>query len=305
MDDRGFLLKISLLYLYYAWMNYSPERQKLYVMRFLRGIFFIGFLLPRVASAEGFAKNWQLGFSEPASPLARRIFGFHDDILLPLTFTICVLVFALGFFICWRFSEKRNKVPSKRTHNSKLEIVWTLIPVVILALISVPSFKLMHAIDDLSDTSFTIKATGHQWYWSYEYPDHEGLTFDSNLVRGDDLRDKSKRLLQTDNALVIPVDQKLRLLITSADVLHSWSVPRLGVKMDAVTGKVNEIWLQADKMGTYYGFCTELCGDGHAYMPVEVRVVSRGEFALWLRDAKKRFAFSSERRNDLSFALRL
>ncbi len=249
------------------------------------------------AAAVELAKNWQLGLSEPVSPIAKQIFNFHNNILLPISFAICVFVFALGGFICWRFSEKRNKKPSKRTHNLKLEVIWTIIPVIILVILFVPSFKMLRSIDDLSNAAFSVKATGHQWYWSYEYPDHDGFTFDSNLLSGDELKDKSKRLLKTDNALVLPVGQKVRLLITSADVLHSWAVPRFGVKMDAVPGRLNETWVQVDKAGVYYGFCTELCGHGHAYMPVEVHAVSKGEFAVWLRDAKKRFAKNTNKNN--------
>ena len=238
----------------------------------------------------GASHNWQTGFQEPASALARQAFGFHDNVLLPVLTAICLLVFVLGGFICWRFSEKRNPKPSKRTHNVRLEVIWTLIPVAILVVLFVPSFNLMRAIEDVSEASLTVKATGHQWYWSYEYPDHDGLTFDSNLLQGDDLKDKSKRLLQTDNALVLPVGEKVRVLVTAADVIHSWSVPSFAVKIDGVPGRVNETWLTAEKKGVYYGFCTELCGAGHAYMPVEVHVVSKAEFVIWIRKAKKQFA---------------
>ncbi len=250
-----------------------------------------------VVSAEGGdggAHNWQTGFPEPASPLAREAFGFHDSLLMPVIVVICIFVFLLGGFICWRFSEKRNPKPSQTTHNSRLEVIWTLVPVAILAVLFVPSFNLMRAVEDVSEAAFTVKATGQQWYWSYEYPDHDGLTFDSNLLRGDDLKDKSKRLLQTDNALVLPVGEKVRVLVTAADVLHSWSVPSFGVKIDGVPGRLNETWLTAEKKGVYYGFCTELCGAGHAYMPVEVHVVSKAEFVIWLRKAKKRFAANND-----------
>ena len=247
------------------------------------------------ASAEtGVARNWQTGFSEPASSVARQAFGFHDNFLMPIVLVICLFVFLLLGFICWRFSEKRNPTPSRRTHNSKLEVIWTLVPVAILAVLFVPSYNLMRNIEDVSEADLTVKATGHQWYWSYEYPDHDGLTFDSNLLRGDDLKDKSKRLLQTDNALVLPVGQKVRVIVTASDVLHSWSTPRFGVKIDAVPGRLNETWFTADKKGIYYGFCTELCGAGHAYMPVEVHIVSKAEFVIWLRKAKKRFATNDD-----------
>ena len=265
---------------------------------------FVGALVPSYANALELAKNWQLGLPEPASPIARQIFDLHNNILLPMSFAICLFVFALGGFICWRFSEKRNKKPSKRTHNLKLEVVWTIIPIIILVILFVPSLKLLRSIDDLTNSAFSVKATGHQWYWSYEYPDHDGFSFDSNLLSEDELKDKSKRLLKTDNALVLPVGQKVRLLITSVDVLHSWAVPMFGVKMDAVPGKLNETWVQVDKPGVYYGFCTELCGHGHAYMPVEVHAVSKGEFAVWLRDAKKRFAKNNpDKSNSHNFAL--
>ncbi len=257
--------------------------------------------LAQEGEAVGASHNWQTGFQEPASSLARQAFDFHDNLLMPVLTAICLLVFVLGGFICWRFSEKRNPKPSKRTHNVRLEVIWTLIPVAILVVLFVPSFNLMRAIEDVSEASLTVKATGHQWYWSYEYPDHDGLTFDSNLLQGDDLKDKSKRLLQTDNALVLPVGVKVRVLVTAADVLHSWSVPSFAVKIDGVPGRVNETWLTAEKKGVYYGFCTELCGAGHAYMPVEVRVVSKAEFVIWLRKAKKQFAanIDNNRQGDL------
>ena len=244
----------------------------------------------------GVARNWQTGFSEPASSVARQAFGFHDNFLMPVSVAICVFVFLFGGFICWRFAEKRNPKPSRTTHNFKLEVIWTLVPVAILAVLFVPSFNIMRAIEDVSNADLTVKATGHQWYWSYEYPDHDGLTFDSNLLRGEALKDKSKRLLQTDNALVLPVGEKVRVLVTASDVIHSWSVPRFGVKIDAVPGRLNETWFAADKKGVYYGFCTELCGAGHAYMPVEVHVVSKAEFVIWLRKAKKQFATDTDPR---------
>ncbi len=240
------------------------------------------------------AQNWQTGFSAPASPVARQSFEFHDNLLQPIIVFICLFVFLLGGFICWRFAEKRNPTPSRTTHHSKLEVVWTLVPVAILVVLFVPSFNIMRAIEDVSEADLTVKATGHQWYWSYEYPDHDGLAFDSNLLTEDELKDKSKRLLQTDNALVLPVGSKVRVLVTATDVLHSWAVPRFGVKIDAVPGRLNETWLTADEKGVYYGFCTELCGAGHAYMPIEVHIVSKAEFVIWLRKAKERFATKSQ-----------
>ena len=248
-----------------------------------------------VANA-GVANDWQTGFPAPASSIARQAFTFHDNVLMPVVVVICLFVFLLGGFICWRFAEKRNPKPSRTTHNSKLEVIWTLVPVTILAVLFVPSFNLMRAVEDVSGADITVKATGNQWYWSYEYPDHDGLTFDSNLLRGEDLKDKSKRLLQTDNALVLPAGEKVRVLVTASDVLHSWSVPSFGVKIDAVPGRLNETWFTADEKGVYYGFCTELCGAGHAYMPVEVHVVSKAEFVIWLRKAKKRFAAKTNTR---------
>ena len=247
-------------------------------------------------NVAGIANDWQTGFPAPASSVARQAFAFHDNLLMPVIAAICLFVFLLGGFICWRFAEKRNPKPSRTTHNIKLEVIWTLVPVAILAVLFVPSFNLMRTIEDVSEADLTVKATGHQWYWSYEYPDHDGLTFDSNLLREDDLKDKSKRLLQTDNALVLPVGQKVRVLVTAADVIHSWSVPSFGVKIDGVPGRLNETWFTADEKGVYYGFCTELCGAGHAYMPVEVHVVSKAEFVIWLRKAKKRFAAKADPR---------
>ncbi|MDH3700862.1 MAG: cytochrome c oxidase subunit II [Alphaproteobacteria bacterium] len=249
---------------------------------------FAMFLFSGAAFAAG-PRNWQLGLPEPVSPTAKFIDPFHDWLVVMCT-VISVFVLLLLLWVAFRFSEKRNPTPSTRTHNSVLEVVWTVLPILILLVIAVPSFKLLYLADRTPDPDMTLKIIGNQWYWSYEYPDHGNFTFDANLVPEADLKPGQKRLMDTDNPVVLPVGKKVRLLMTATDVLHGWSISQFGVRLDTVPGQTNETWVQIDKPGTYYGFCSELCGAGHAYMPIMVKAVSPAEFDAWVAQAKTKFA---------------
>lgn len=235
-------------------------------------------------------ENWQLGFQRAASPTAEQIHWFNDVILLPVIVAIVVFVLGLLVFVMWRFSEKRNPTPSRTTHNTVIEVLWTVVPVVILVIIAIPSFKLLYFADHTEEAEMTLKATGRQWYWSYQYPDQGGFEFDATLVPEEELQPGQKRLLETDNPVVLPVDTNIRLLITASDVLHSFALPAMGIKLDAVPGKVNETWMRITEEGTYYGQCSELCGSGHSYMPITIKAVSKAEFEHWVQQARTEFA---------------
>jgi cytochrome c oxidase subunit 2 len=234
---------------------------------------------------------WQLGFQPPASPVMERIESFHDLLLWIITL-ISIFVLVLLAYVCFRFRASGNAAPSRRTHNTLLEIAWTAIPVLILVVIAIPSFKLLYYQDVVPDAELTVKAVGHQWYWSYEYPDNGDFAFDAYMVADDDLQAGQPRLLATDNALVLPVGTDIRLLVTATDVLHSWAMPAFGVKMDAVPGRINETWFNIEAPGMYYGQCSELCGDFHGFMPIMIDAVSKDEFEAWTKQAQEQFAES-------------
>lgn len=240
-----------------------------------------GLALP--AFAEGSPSPWQLGFQSPASPSAEKMDEFHTLLLYIIT-AIVVFVTALLAWVLIRFNARANPTPSTTTHNVKLEILWTVVPVLILLVIAVPSFRLLYFADRAHTPEMTLKVTGKQWYWSYEYPDHGGVAFDSYMLKDNEI-DSAKsqiRLLSTDNPVVLPVDTDIQILVTASDVIHSWAIPSLGLKTDAVPGRNNETWVRITKPGTYYGQCSELCGKDHAYMPVEIQAVSKDEFASWV-----------------------
>ena len=234
-------------------------------------------------------KNWQLGFQEPASQTMRDIVWFHDYMLVPIIVAISVFVLFLMLYVMIRFRASKNPNPSKTTHNVVVEIVWTLVPCLILIVMAVPSFKVLYSQDTIPKADVTIKAIGYQWYWGYEYPD-ENIIFDSYMIEDKDLKKGQPRLLAVDNVVVVPVNKVVKVLITANDVLHAWALPAFGVKRDAMPGRVNETWFKAEKEGTYYGQCSELCGIKHAFMPIEVRVVSNEEYEQWLSEAKVKFA---------------
>lgn len=248
------------------------------------------FLMATPALAElGQPRPWQLGFQEGVTPIAHQIDTFHDFLMILIT-VITVFVLALLIYVAIKFNAKANPKPSKTTHNTTLEVLWTVVPIVILLVIAVPSFRLLFAQYDFPKADVTVKAIGNQWYWTYEYPDQDNLTFDAVLVEEADLKPGQPRLLATDNDVVVPVNKNVHILVTATDVLHNWTVPAFGVKVDAVPGRLIRTWFRAEKTGTFYGQCSELCGSRHAFMPITVRVVSDAEYAAWLVDAKKKFA---------------
>ena len=241
---------------------------------------------------EAFAdqpKDWQLGFQNPASDGMRDIVNFHNNLLLPIIIAISVFVLFLMLYACVRFRASANPNPSKRTHNVTVEILWTLIPCLILIVMAVPSFKILYKQDTIPKADLTIKAVGYQWYWGYEYPD-ENIIFDSYMIKEEELKEGQPRLLTVDNEVVVPVNKDVKVLITANDVLHAWALPSFGVKRDAVPGRINETWFKAEEEGTYYGQCSELCGIKHAFMPITVKVVTEEEYQEWLDEAKVKFA---------------
>lgn len=244
-------------------------------------------LIPAVAWAT--PQPWQMGQQIPATPIMERIHSFHALLLWIIT-AIVIFVLALLIYACWRFAEKRNPVPSRRSHHTMLEVVWTAVPVLILVIIAIPSFKLLYFMDVEPQTDLTIKATGHQWYWSYTYPDNGNFTFDANIVADSDLQSGQLRLLETDNRLVVPAGVNVRIQTTAADVLHSWAVPQFGVKVDAVPGRLNQLWINVEQPGVYYGQCSELCGVNHGFMPITVEALSKPDFDAWVAEAQQKFA---------------
>lgn len=232
---------------------------------------------------------WQMGFQEAATPTMERISSFND-LLLVIIVAITIFVLGLLLYVMWRFNEKRNPNPSRTTHNTLIEVLWTVIPVIILVGIAVPSFKLLYFADRIEEADMTIKAIGRQWYWSYEYPDHGNFTFDAYLVAEEDLQEGQVRLLDTDNPVVLPVDTNIRVLVTASDVLHNFAMPSFGVKLDGVPGRINETWFRITRTGTFYGQCSELCGAGHAYMPITIKAVTPEAFEDWVKQAQDEFA---------------
>ncbi|HIK87023.1 MAG TPA: cytochrome c oxidase subunit II [Alphaproteobacteria bacterium] len=240
----------------------------------------------------GAAHPWGLNLREAFSPVMAEMVSFHNA-LIWLIVIISLFVLALLAIIVVRFNAKSNPKASKTTHNTFIEIAWTVIPVLILVIMAVPSFKLLYKSDVTPEAHMTVKAIGHQWYWSYEYPDHGNFTYDAWLVQDkEDIDGEDRpytRLLTTDTRVVVPVGKVIRVQMTSTDVLHSWAVPSLGVKKDAVPGRLNELWFEADREGIFYGQCSELCGTNHGYMPIEVHAVSEEEFLLWVEEAKENY----------------
>jgi len=242
-----------------------------------------------VAGGTAFAElgqpaPWEYKLQEAGSPVMENIITFHN-ILLAIITVITLFVLALLIVVVVKFNAKANPVPSKTTHNTLIEVAWTLIPVLILVAIAVPSFRLLFLELDVPKADLTVKVTGKQWYWSYAYPDNGKFEFDSLLAQ-----DKKPRLLGVDNEMVVPVNKVVRIQTTGADVIHSFAVPAFGIKIDSIPGRLNETWFKATKTGMYYGQCSELCGKDHAFMPIAVKVVSDQEFAAWTEAAKKKFA---------------
>ena len=252
-------------------------------------------LFSSVASANQ-PKDWQLGFQKAASQGMEDIIWFHDYMLVPVITAITVFVLFLILYACVRFRASRNPIASTTSHNTLIEVLWTLIPCLILIVLAVPSFKLLYEQDTIPKADVTIKAVGYQWYWGYEYPD-ENIIFESYMIEEKDLLPGQPRLLTVDNEIFVPVDKVVKVLITANDVLHAWALPSFGVKRDAVPGRINETWFKADRTGTFYGQCSELCGIKHAFMPITVNVVSQEEYEKWLIEAKQKFAKNSNNKN--------
>jgi len=240
-------------------------------------------------AAQGQAVPWQLGFQDAFSPVAHDMNDFHN-LLLVITTAIVVFVMALLIYVAIRFNKKANPTPSKTSHNTLIEILWTVVPILILMAIAIPSFKLLYFGDRIEKADMTIKAIGYQWYWGYEYADEDGLEFEAVMLEDDERTEGQPRLLATDNAIVLPIDTNIRLLVTAEDVLHAWAMPAFGVKLDAVPGRLNETWMRIEKEGMYYGQCSELCGARHGFMPIMVKAVSKEDYAKWLVKAKEEFA---------------
>ena len=253
------------------------------------------FISNQALSAEniGAAHPWGLNLREAFSPVMAEMVSFHNA-LIWLIVIISLFVLALLVIIVVKFNTKANPKASKTTHNTFIEIAWTAIPVLILVVMAVPSFKLLYKSDVVPEAHMTVKAIGHQWYWSYEYPDHGNFTYDAWLVQDkEDMEGEDRpftRLLTTDTRVVVPVGKVIRVQMTSTDVLHSWAVPSLGVKKDAVPGRLNELWFEADREGIFYGQCSELCGTNHGFMPIEVHAVSEEEFLALVEDSKEKYA---------------
>lgn len=247
------------------------------------------FALSPNAMAAGVAEPWQTGFQNAVTPVMEDLTSFHNLLLILITI-ITIFVLALLLVCIFRFNAKANPVPSKTSHNTLLEVLWTAIPILILVVIAIPSFKLLYFQDRAQDADMTIKAIGNQWYWSYEYPDHGNFAFDAVMLRDDELKPGQPRLLATDTTVVVPVNTNVRLLVTANDVIHSWTIPAFGIKMDGVPGRLNETWFRAEAEGMYYGQCSELCGKDHGFMPIQVKVVSKEEFDKWTEWAKQEYA---------------
>ncbi len=233
----------------------------------------------------------QLGLQGAVTPVMQAIHEFHDLVNV-IIIVITLFVMALMGYVMWRFRESANPTPSRTTHNTMIEVVWTVVPIIILVLIAVPSFRLLHLQYSFPKPDLTIKATGHQWYWSYQYPDQDAFAFDSYMLTDDERQERidkgltAPRLLAVDNDVVVPVNKNVHVLVTANDVIHNWTIPSFGSKVDAVPGRVTSTWFRAEKEGVYYGQCSELCGADHAFMPIAVRVVSDEVFAKWTEAMK-------------------
>jgi cytochrome c oxidase subunit 2 len=230
-----------------------------------------------------------MGMQAAGGPLKQQIIGLHDLVLVIIT-VITLFVAGLLLWVMWRYSAKRNPAPSQISHNSFLEVAWTVLPILILVVIAIPSFRLVYYEDRTPDADMTVKVTAHQWYWEYSYPDKGNIDFSSYIVPDDQLKPGQLRLLTVDNDLVVPAGKNIRVLAGSADVIHSFFVPSLGVQRYAIPGRTIETWFRADKPGIYYGECNQICGTNHSRMPIVVRAVTSEEFDAWLVQAKTKFA---------------
>ncbi len=256
------------------------------------GALIVGLLLATAGAAWaalGQPTPWQLGLQDAATPVMADIIWFHNYLLWIIAAITAFVLVLLGIIVL-RFNARANPTPTRTTHNTLLEVLWTIVPVVILLFIAVPSFRLLFVQLDVPKPDLTVKATGKQWYWSYSYPDNGNFEFDSLIVAEKDLKPDQPRLLTVDNELVVPVNKVVHVLVTGADVIHSFAMPSFGIKIDAVPGRLNDTWFKATIEGTFHGQCSELCGKDHAFMPITIRVVNDNEFKTWVEAAKKKYA---------------
>ncbi|MBI1262585.1 MAG: cytochrome c oxidase subunit II [Rhizobiales bacterium] len=271
----------------------------LFVMAMAMGHFDGGFV--SAALADGLAHPGQIGLQTSNTPVMDDIHSFHTFLMWIITIIVAFVTLLLAI-VAVRFNAKANPTPSKTSHNTILEFAWTIIPVMILVVIAIPSFRLLYKELVIPPADLTIKATGYQWYWGYEYPDNGDFSFDSNMVADSDLQPGQPRLLTADAPMVVPVDTTVRVIVTGADVIHSFAMPSFGVKVDAIPGRLNETWFRAENTGTFYGQCSELCGQSHAFMPIEIKVVSKEEFASWAESQKEANAAPATDKVNLALA---
>ena len=234
-------------------------------------------------------QNWQMGFQPAHSPVQAGIEGLHSLVLWLMAFVTLFVAFLL-LFVVWRYRASKNPVPSRTSHHTALEVAWTVIPVLVLVAIAIPSFRLIYFEDRTNAADLTIKVTGHQWYWEFTYPDQGNIDFSSYMIKDEDLKDGQLRHLDVDNRVVVPAGKNVRILTTSADVIHSFFIPSLGVQRYAIPGRTIETWVKVDQPGVYYGECNQICGTNHSVMPISVQALSDKDFAAWVEDAKKKFA---------------
>jgi len=237
---------------------------------------------------------WQIGLQDPASPVKHLMDSFHNLLTVIITLIVIFVAGLLAYCVV-RFNAKANPVPSRTSHHTLLEVAWTVLPVIILIVVAVPSFKLLYVAERVPQADMTIKVTGRQWYWDYEYPDQGNIAFSSYIIQEADLKPGQRRLLEVDNRVVVPVNTTVRMLVTAGDVIHSWAIPAFGVKKDGVPGRINETWFKAEREGVYYGQCSEICGTNHGYMPIAVEVVSKANFDAWVAKTKTAMAADASR----------
>ncbi|MGH6817559.1 MAG: cytochrome c oxidase subunit II [Methylovirgula sp.] len=253
---------------------------------------FLAFSTAPAWAGFGHPDPGEIGLQEPVTSIAREMTFFHNDILLPVCIGISLFVGVLLLIAIFRFNERANPTPSRLSHHTGLEIAWTLVPALILVGIAIPSFRLLNHQLIIPKSDMTVKVTGHQWYWTYEYPANQGggFSFDSYIKEGNDLKPGDLRQLAVDNEAVVPINKTVLVQVTSTDVIHGFVVTSFGIRIDAVPGRLNQTWFKAEREGVYYGECSKLCGEDHAYMPIAFRVVSEDEYKAWLAQAKKKFA---------------
>ena len=254
---------------------------------FKKIICFITILLSFSSNADQ-PRPWQMHFQEAATPLMAKIVKLYDFMMIIMSLVVFIVVGLLAY-VSYKFYYKRHPVPLKFAHNAKIEVAWTIIPVIILMIVAIPSFKTLYYAERIHKAEMTVKIVGYQWYWHYIYSDHGGFEYDSNLLEEKKLKSTNLRLLEVDNRLVIPVGTTVKFLITGGDVIHSFAVPSFGIKTDAVPGRTNETWVKVKKPGVYYGQCSELCGVHHGFMPIAIEVVTKEQFAEWVKIAQEKY----------------